>query len=243
MAMKNNRGFTLIELILALTITALVVGILLSVLRLGYRSQEKGDERSEISQRMRVLGDRTSWLLRGAYPYIFTDPDDERYLFHLFRGEADSVEFVTTSIDPYSDDVEDTTGLKLVRLFMDDEGLKLRQTVFFMGDEEWPDEPHEYVIGPAVTDMSIEYLDRDQDDGDESWDESWDTEETNYLPIAIRVMLTFRHKDKEIEMPPITAALRTGLSPVVSSTSSEYGSIEVVTNSTLSASPRNRWNR
>jgi prepilin-type N-terminal cleavage/methylation domain-containing protein len=211
--MRNKKGFTLIELILALSITALVVGILLSALRMGYRSQEKGDERSEISQRMRVLGDRTSWLLRGAYPYTFTDPDDERYLFHLFRGEYDSLEFVTTSVNEYSDDIEDMTGLKLVRLFVDNEGLKLRQTIFFMGDEDWPDEPNEYVIGPNVTGITFEYLNRDEEENEENWEDAWDTEDTNYLPVAVKVMLTFTHKDKDIEMPPIIAALRTGGNP------------------------------
>ncbi|HEX7533874.1 MAG TPA: prepilin-type N-terminal cleavage/methylation domain-containing protein [Syntrophales bacterium] len=39
----HNRGFTLLELLIALTITAMIVAIIFGALRIGIRAWEKGE--------------------------------------------------------------------------------------------------------------------------------------------------------------------------------------------------------
>lgn len=77
MRLRNKKGFgsltgfTLIEVIIAITISAVVIAILLAAMRLGYRSQEKGIWRDEVSQKMRIINDRVTWLLREHIPMLF----------------------------------------------------------------------------------------------------------------------------------------------------------------------------
>jgi len=46
MKLKNKRGFTLLELLIALSLSIVILIILFAALRLGYKSEAKGMERS-----------------------------------------------------------------------------------------------------------------------------------------------------------------------------------------------------
>ena len=62
MRLKNNRGFTLLELLIAITLSILILVVLGAAMRLGYKSQERGTERGELMQKVRILQDRIAWL-------------------------------------------------------------------------------------------------------------------------------------------------------------------------------------
>ena len=208
---EGPSGFTLLEVMLGLAITAIVMVILLAALRMGHRSQEKGLERSELAQRMRIVSDRLSWMLGGAYPFRYTDPDDERKKLLLFRGQESSLEFVTTAVDKYSESAADLAGLKFVRLYADEAGLKSAERIFFMGvDELDSDSEEEFVFAPEVESISFEYMDVDEDTGTAEWISQWDTDELDYLPAVVRVSVTITHAGKSVDIPPVMAAIRAG---------------------------------
>ena len=123
----KNKGFTLIELVIAITLSIVIVVILLAAMRLAYKSQEKGAERVDITQRTRILGDRLTWLIRGAYPFFVRKPDEKKL---FFEGESGKIGFVTTSVDSYGKGPEDSAGLKWVSVFADRDGLKIRERSF-----------------------------------------------------------------------------------------------------------------
>ncbi len=205
--MKAHRGFTLIEVIVGVSLTAVLVMIVFSSLRLGQRAQEKAIERQDISQKMRILSDRLAWLIHGAYPY--TVGKDAGAVIY-FKGEADELGFVTTSTDPYSKEPEDMEGLKWVKLFVDSDGLKIKENVYFHKDALEDGDGREYLFDPDVRSMEFEYLDTGEDEGEGKWTDSWSPREKAYLPSAVRVVMVFEYRGKEIEMPPVIAAIRAG---------------------------------
>jgi hypothetical protein len=216
---KSEEGLTLIEVVLGLTISAVVFVLLLGAMRLGNRSQEKGLARQELSQRVRILTDRLGWLVRGAYPYLVTE-DSETILY--FTGSSERVGFVTTSIDPYSETPTDTAGLKWVSLSVDDEGLTVNEQVFFadvLGEEEG----EEYVLDPMVKSADFLYLDPggEEEASEAEWLGDWNGEEKDYLPSAIRISITIEQDGTDIEVPPVIAAIRTGMSTGVEPDSAE----------------------
>jgi general secretion pathway protein J len=207
----NISGFTLLEVMLGLTITAMVMVILLAALRLGHRSQEKGMARVEVAQRMRIVSDRLSWMISGAYPYRYQDSDDQKKQYLLFRGSSSSLEFVTTSTDAFSNTPADIAGLKFVRLSVGASGLMAQEKVFFMGvDYDVFEEDEEFIFGPRISSMEFEYMDMDEDTDTIEWSAGWDTEEKNYLPSVVRITLTLKHGDKILDIPPVIASIRTG---------------------------------
>lgn len=214
-ALKNRRGLTLVEIVIGLGLTAVIALILLSALRLAHRSEEAGQEREEVSQRMRIISDRLSWLIRGAYPYTVVE-EGERMVY--FDGGTNSLGFVTTSTDSYSSGPEDAAGLKWVGLYADSRGLVISENVFFLQDV-MDEAGREYVFDPTVTQIGFEYLDidyGDEDDEDEQqkeaplpeWVSSWHPEDKDYLPSAVRMKVVFEHNGKLIAIPEITAAIR-----------------------------------
>lgn len=198
--LRDKDGFTLLELLIGITLSVIVLLILFAGMRLGYRSQEKGIEREEISQRMRILGDRITWLLRGAYPYTVTKPEGKMV---YFMGKSDSIGFVTTSTDNYAQGPEDRAGLKWVSISVDSDGLKIRENVYFLEDVLEDKGGKTYIFDPSVKDIKFEYLDISEEDKEGSWVTEWETKDKDYLPSAVKVKILFNYNDKEIQMPDL----------------------------------------
>jgi prepilin-type N-terminal cleavage/methylation domain-containing protein len=198
MSLNNKRGLTLLEIVIAMALSVVIMVILFAALRLGYRSQEKGADRAEITQRMRILNDRITWLIRGAYPFLIKKPDLQKI---FFQGDPDSIGFVTTSIDTYGKGPEDVAGLKWVSIFTDSNGLKIREKVFFNEDVFDQSGGKEFVIDPGVRKLEFEYFDLPDDEKTGEWVTEWDHDEKKYFPVAVKVKITFEHNGKTIVMP------------------------------------------
>ncbi len=204
----KNKGFTLIELVIAITLSIVIVVILLAAMRLAYKSQEKGAERVDITQRTRILGDRLTWLIRGAYPFFVNKPDEQKL---FFEGESDRIGFVTTSVDSYGKGPEDSAGLKWVSVFADRDGLKIREKVFFLEDVFDDKGGKVYLLDASVKKLELEYYDvpegekEGEQEGD--WVSEWGPDEKKYIPAAVKFRITFEHEGKTIEMPEIIARI------------------------------------
>ncbi len=188
--MRNRKGFTLIEILIAFTLSLIVVLIIFSAMRLSERSYNKVSEREEFSLRLRVVMERVGWLIRGAYPFVVVDEEKNRRV--LFRGKSREVGFVTTSTFPLEDNPYDRSGIKWVEIFSDDNGLKIREGIFFKAESD----SQAYVIEPSIKEIVLSYL--DPEDG--AWYQEWDDEKT-YLPAAIKLKALFQFEGKDIEIP------------------------------------------
>jgi general secretion pathway protein J len=209
---QKNKGFTLVELVIALTLSVVIFVILLSAMRLAYKSQEKGAERIEVDQKIRVMGDRITWLLRGAYPFFIkktVDRDQKLY----FEGESDKIGFVTSSVDSYGKGPEDLAGLKWVSIFIDNEGLKMREKVFFLEDVFDDDGGKVYLLDPEVKKLEFEYYDLPEDETEGDWVSDWDPDEKDYIPTAVKFKITFEHEGKTVVMPEIIVRINAQREP------------------------------
>jgi general secretion pathway protein J len=199
MRLKNNRqGFTLLELLLAVSLSVVLFLIIFSAMRLGHKSSQKGIERADLTQRNRILIDRLAWLIRGAYPY-FVNKVDEQKIF--FEGKSDSMGFVTSSTDSYEKGPEDIAGLKWARLFVDSEGLKVREKVFYLQDVFDDKDGKVYLLDPEVKGIEFEYYEIPEGEKEGSWTSDWAPEDKQNIPSAVRIKLIVERNGKKIEMP------------------------------------------
>jgi prepilin-type N-terminal cleavage/methylation domain-containing protein len=110
---KNEMGFTLLELILAMSIVAIIVALGLGGVRLGISARDVGEQKVETYQRLRIISEQLKQKLQSTYPVFVSQKDEvlgvtvpnsaKRIL--AFEGNTDSIRFVTfatpmTASDP-----------------------------------------------------------------------------------------------------------------------------------------------
>ena len=102
---KNQKGFTLLELILAMSIVAIVVALGLGGVRLGIAARDAGEQKVDIYQRLRIISDQLKQKLQSTYPVFVSQINgvhgasaslsSKKIL--AFEGNKDSIRFVTFS--------------------------------------------------------------------------------------------------------------------------------------------------
>ena len=202
MSRPRERGFTLIELVLALTIVALMLTVLFSSLRVGLRAWQRGEERAEALEYSRSMTQLVELALGAAYPFQGR-MDKNEPLQILFKGEEDKVSFVTLSPPfPRSAPVA-FTAVTLAMRTGPDPGLAIREKVLpnFDPFEQLPPD----IVDPTVLGIAFRYL-RDPDS--DTWEKTWNGAEERALPRAIEVTLTVQLNGRAEERPPLTVPIR-----------------------------------
>jgi general secretion pathway protein J len=107
-ALSSSRGFTLLELLIALALVSLIALLLFSGLRLGTRTWEGVEAAADRTAELRVARNFLERELRQARPIELTFDAQRRF---VFAGEEESLEFVA----PLSEHVG-IPGLYVLRL-------------------------------------------------------------------------------------------------------------------------------
>jgi len=183
MKRRGEPGFTLIELVLALTIVAIMVTMLFSGLRVGIRAWQRGEERAAALQHSRSMRQLLEAALAGAYWYVGRVEEGAAAPILLFKGEADRVSFVTVAppLPPPT-----PIPFVAVTLSMDAgsaPGLAIREKALPNLDPFEAVAPS--VVDPTIASVRFRYL---RSGG--GWEEAWDSAEERTLPQAIEVTLT-----------------------------------------------------
>lgn len=181
----NANGFTLIEVILALTIFALMSGILYGAFSLSQSAVEKSEANSTRNQKQRAIADLLGSYVRSGFPYRESPQDPSVY----FDGDSDSVTFVSA----YSQSLGGR-GMAKIQISQDEgsngwSSIKVEETtpVRVSGDAG-SGVSHSIVLQDNVKDFRLDYLDPQSDD--EKWEERWDGKEKRILPRAVRISYT-----------------------------------------------------
>ena len=184
---KNSQdGFTLIEVLLALTIFALMGTILYGAFSLGHGAVEKSQKSFETNQKLRAVDELLGSYIRSAFPYRSTPQSAPL----LFTGESAELTFVSSFSLAMGG-----RGMAKVRLFWEGDEkhaglLRLEEetpvrVLSEEGNEGLEGLRNGLVIREGVKEFRITYLDPQSDE--EKWEERWDARERTTLPRAIRL--------------------------------------------------------
>ena len=183
---RPQTGFTLIEVMLAMTIFALMSTVLYGVFSLSHSAVEKSQRSFERNQKLRAVDELVGSYIRSAYPYR-SSPQGSTI---LFVGEQADLTFVSSFSLAMGG-----RGMAKVHLFW--EGNENRAGVLRLEEEIPVRVPSEedsekdqgisngMVIREGVKEVRITYLDPQSDA--EKWEERWDAGERNMLPRAVRL--------------------------------------------------------
>lgn len=177
------RGFTLLELMLALSLTALLLTLLSAGVYGVVRDWDNNQEGLDATLDQTVAMLQIERALQGAVAHSYQDPDTlGRFIF--FRGESDRLSWVST-VSPQrgagltawrlESGPRDGVRLRLAPAFSDDPGQRLQAA-------------RERSLLPGYT-AGFRYL-FEQGDGERVWRDTWDGEQRQALPLAVHVLLT-----------------------------------------------------
>jgi general secretion pathway protein J len=181
-----RRGFTLLEVVLAMTALALVTAICYGAFHLGIRAVERGEVAVVTAQRLRAATDVIIRQIKSTVPYPARNEEEEEYPY--FVGSATSMTFVTAA------GLEGGGGLRRVvyQVLDNPPRLVLAEHAHFNRDSlgrDPVDEPgaRAAVLLDGFRSLKFEYM---LNDGvDTEWRESWDAYEEEMLPGAVRVLI------------------------------------------------------
>jgi general secretion pathway protein J len=188
-----RAGFTLLEVVLAVTIFAVLGAILYGAFAVGHRAMEKTQVVLDGNQKFRSAIDLLGSYIRSSYPYR-SSPQDAA-VFYI--GEETQAEFVSAfSL------AQGGRGMAKIRIYAESgqggaQVIKLEEQAPVRIDQEKEAAAisNTLVLRERVSAFRLAYLDP-QDDL-ENWRERWDQDERQGLPRAVR--LSYRNEDgKEV---------------------------------------------
>lgn len=198
---RRQLGFTLIEVLLGLTLTAIVMTVALSALRFSNKAWEAGESRSDGFNDIQITHRVVSRLLSEAQPVVVEASGKQRL---MFAGDADRVRFVTR-MPPYPDE----PGLYLleIRVESSDEenfALRLKRQRFSSesGEQQASDDDADVLLWQGKAKPTFSYHGVSFED---EWNATWQV--ADEWPGAIR--LQFESVERAVSpMPTMIAAMR-----------------------------------
>jgi general secretion pathway protein J len=197
---RDARGFTLVELLIALAIVGALLAIAFGGLRVALASWRQGEDRAEAHQHARSVALTLARSVAAAYPYRASRALAPEPVV-LFAGTQDRIEFVTQA-PPFPGAAP--IAFTAVVLALDEgneRGLVVRQRALPNRDP-FEEAPVVY-RDPTVTALRFSYLDEG------GWVDSWDGAETKATPRGVKVTVATTLNGRVEELPPLTVSLRT----------------------------------
>lgn len=225
----RENGFTLLELLVALSLVALLAGIVFAGFQVTLRSWETGEDRAEALHRSRAVLTLMVEELKSALP-LKARRDEKQS--PSFLGEPDQIQFPTSSA-PFPRDpwealprlityaVED--GPSGVRGLIRRETQPLKEkTSLVEGEEE-----EVVLLHPRIIRLRLRYLAPPKEKKEPGeWLDSWDstkklsegrsglsqprTTPLPPLPEAVEIILTVEEGGREVELMPLVVSLPVG---------------------------------
>jgi general secretion pathway protein J len=199
--MRRERGFTLVELLIALGIVGLLLTIAFSGLRVAMTAWTRGEDRAEAHQHVRAVAFTMARALGAAYPYRAAKGEAPEVVM-LFTGAEQKLEFITQAPPLPLQAPVAFTAVVISLESGEEQGLVVRERAlpnrdpFTKGDIVMRD--------PAVTSLAFKFQNEDGE-----WVNTWDGQDLKAIPRAISLTIGTTLNGKAQTLPPIAVTLRT----------------------------------
>jgi general secretion pathway protein J len=200
MRSRRERGFTLLEVLIAISIVGMLLVIAFGGLRVALSAWRQGDDRADVHQHIRGVALIVARGLGAAYPYQATRGlSPERVV--LFKGAERRLEFVT-QVAPFPLAAPVAFTAVVIALEEGEQaGLVIRERALPNRDP-FTEAPVVF-RDPSVTTLALSYMD---DSG--GWQDAWDGETEERIPRAVKVTVGTAAGTRSYTLPALTVSLR-----------------------------------
>jgi general secretion pathway protein J len=197
---RARAGFTLVEVLLAVTILSLVMVGVYGIWSASLKAWKRGGEATEVFQRQRVVMETLTQLAQSAV-YFGASPELYAIIGAKNPGLGDSVSFVTASDAFLPPSESNDIGMRRVTISLEQDDYRrtylaiVNQPALTVKDNS-KQELQAHVVSMDVSGFFVRYLDPSNGD----WSEKW--EDPNVIPSAIEFTVVFGQPGDQI--PPVT---------------------------------------
>jgi general secretion pathway protein J len=192
-------GFTLIEVVVSLTILGFILLIIFGAFRLGISSWDRGELIKEEYQKVRIVSDLIAKQVKSTVPYKIR-PKKAEGDYLAFEGKGQSLKFIST----VSSKTHTPDGLVYTIYQFKEGDSKGGQLILYeqrvLNRDFFEEEPKEGEGIPLIEGVSkvlFEYYQEEDSSKDqtEAWLEEWSAKEKKEMPRCLRMALSVKKPD------------------------------------------------
>lgn len=204
--MRAQRGFTLIEMLVALSISALLVSLVYGAVRIGQRSANAMNVQTENTEIMRIGWQFLHDALTRARPVATLDTPDDRT---GFNGTHEGLRFVAAM--PAYVGLGGLTRIRLTteRTHSGRQLLLTRERFDRLSSTAAPDDIERAVLVDELDRLRIAYFGKSGPDASPAWHSDWTDPE--HLPNLVSISVT---PEQGRPWPVLVASPLTGAAPL-----------------------------
>lgn len=185
--MHRHKGFTLLELLVALSLMGMLLVILYGGLRLGIRGWDSGEQHATQLNDIQVAQDFIRRQIKQSVAVYRNDPDQGRVI--LFEGDAERLKLVAPMLSYLG--LGGLYVLALDRVEQDEVGYLRLNWYPYRPEDDGADDARDTILVDGVSQVEWAYFGLGSEDDEQArWYERW--ENPQQRPLLVRLSLAVR---------------------------------------------------
>ena len=202
---RRNSGFTLVELLLAITLMSILLGLTYSGLRAATRSSERGEVLLAAGGELRAAHQFMRRQLNQMLPLPFAMEDRQEQLRVVFEGDSRRIQYVAPMPGYLGSGGPQVQLVELVPGYNDDLLIQFSHALLQGFEQEYLADRDPVILLEGVESADFEFLGRDEAGELTGWTSNW--EQIDQLPVAVRLNLEFSG-ELNLRWPDLVAGVK-----------------------------------
>ena len=202
---RPAAGFTLVELLLAITLMSILLALTYSGLRAATRSSQRGEQILAAGGELRAAHQFIRRQLNQMLPLAFAETEDAQAVRIVFEGDSRHIQYVAPMPGYLG---SGGPQVQLVEVVSGNDGEFFIQFSHALLQEFTEERLHDrdpVTLLEGVRSAGFEFLGRDEEGELTGWSASWD--HPDQLPVAVRLDVEFT-EGLNLSWPDLAAGVR-----------------------------------